>query len=72
MKKLTALLFAVALTLSMSSLSFAQDTGSGDKKMDKTDTMDKKDKKEKKEKKHKKEKKEKKEKKDDAKGGEMK
>jgi Spy/CpxP family protein refolding chaperone len=71
MKKVTALLFAVALTLSMSSLSFAQDAGSGDKKMD-DKKMDKMDKKEKKEKKHKKEKKEKKEKKDDAKGGEMK
>ena len=35
MKKLLTLLFAVALTLSMSSFALAQDAGSSDKTMDK-------------------------------------
>ena len=62
MKKLLALLFALALTVSMSSFAIAQDTMSSDK--------DKKA--DKKEKKAKKEKKEKKEKKDDMKKDDMK
>jgi Ni/Co efflux regulator RcnB len=66
MKKVIVLLFAMALTLSMTAL--AQDAGSTDKKAD----APKAEKKEKKAKKEKKESKEKKEKKDDAKGGEMK
>jgi mannitol-specific phosphotransferase system IIBC component len=66
MKKVIVLLFAMALTLSMTAL--AQDAGSTDKKAD----APKAEKAEKKEKKAKKEKKEKKEKKDDTKGGEMK
>ena len=64
MKKALALLFALALTASMSSFAFAQD------KMDKP--ADKKEDTKKKEKKAKKEKKEKKEKKDEMKSGEMK
>ena len=63
MKKVLALLFAMALTVSMAAV--AQDAGSTDKKADAPKA-------EKKDKKAKKEKKEKKEKKDDAKGGEMK
>jgi Ni/Co efflux regulator RcnB len=62
MKKLLTLLFAVALTLSLSSASFAQDAGSADKK----DEMKSEKKAEKKEKKAKK-KAEKKEKKDEMK-----
>lgn len=60
MKKLMALMFALALTVSMSSFAFAQDTMSGDKKTDKK--AEKKDKKAKKDKKDKKD-----EKKDDMK-----
>jgi len=46
MKKLLTLLFAVALTLSMSSFALAQDAGSSDKTMDKkADKADKADKK---------------------------
>lgn len=63
MKKMLALMFALALSVSMSSFPFAQD------KMDKP--ADKKEEK-KKDKKAKKEKKEKKEKKDETKGSEMK
>ena len=49
MKKLLTLLFAVALTLSMSSFALAQDAGSSDKTMDKkADKADKADKKAKK------------------------
>ena len=74
MKKVLALLFAMALTVSMTA--FAQDAGSADKKADapKEEKADKAEMKaeKKEEKKAKKEKKEKKEKKDDAKGGEMK
>ena len=68
MKKVIVLLFAMALTLSMTAL--AQDAGSTDKKADahKAEKAEKKEKKAKKEKKEKKDK----EKKDDAKGGEMK
>jgi len=51
MKKLLTLLFAVALTLSMSSFALAQDAGSSDKTMDKK--ADKGDKTEKKAKKSK-------------------
>jgi Ni/Co efflux regulator RcnB len=69
MKKVLTLLFAMALTLSMTA--FAQDAGTADKKAD-APKEQKADKAEKKEKKAKKEQKEKKEKKDDAKGGEMK
>ena len=66
MKKLLALLFAVALSISMSSFAFSQDKMSDDKKADKKeDKMAKKDKKE-----HKK--KEKKEKKDEMKKDEAK
>ena len=63
MKKLLTLLFAVALSISMSSFALAQDTASGDKPADKK--AEKKEKKEKKE--HKK--KEKKEKKEEKKEG---
>jgi uncharacterized protein YxeA len=62
MKKVLAMLFAFALTVSMSSFAFAQD------KMDKPAD----EKEEKKDKKAKKERKEKKEKKDDMKKDEMK
>lgn len=49
MKKLLALLFAVALSVSMSSFAFAQDAGTSDKPADKkADTKDKKKKKAKK------------------------
>jgi len=49
MKKLLTLLFAVALTLSMSSFALAQDAGSSDKTMDKkADKADKTEKKAKK------------------------
>ncbi|HKD04130.1 MAG TPA: hypothetical protein VKB77_16950 [Terriglobales bacterium] len=49
MKKLLTLLFAVALTLSMSSFALAQDAGSSDKPMDKkADKADKTEKKAKK------------------------
>jgi type IV secretory pathway VirB6-like protein len=68
MKKLLTLLFAAALTLSLSSVSFAQDAGSADKKDDaKTET--KADKKA--SKKAKKSKKEKTEKTDDMKKDDM-
>lgn len=68
MKKLLTLLFAVALSISLSSISFAQDTTSTDKPADqKADKAEKKEKKKKKEKKEKKE-----EKKDDMKSGEQK
>ena len=63
MKKLLTLLFAVALTVSMSGVSFAQDSGMDKDKTDKKEMK----KEEKKEKKMKKEKKAKKEKKDDMK-----
>jgi type IV secretory pathway VirB6-like protein len=65
MKKLLTLLFAAALTLSLSSVSFAQDTASADKKDDaKTETKAEK-------KASKKAKKSKKEKKDDMKKDDM-
>ena len=60
MKKLMALLFAVALSISLSSFAFAQDQGTADKSAPKKE--EKADKK-----KAKKEKKEKKDKKDDMK-----
>ena len=60
MKKLMALLFAVALSISLSSFAFAQDSGTADKPADKKEEKAEK-------KKAKKEKKEKKEKKDDMK-----
>ena len=62
MKKLLTLLFAAALTLSLSSVSFAQDAGSADKKDDAAKTETKTDKKA-----SKKSKKSKKEKTDDMK-----
>ena len=40
MKKLLTLMFAIALSLSLSSFAFAQDSG-GDKKMDKKEEMKK-------------------------------
>jgi hypothetical protein len=66
MKKLLTLLFAAALTLSLSSVSFAQDAGSADKKDDAAKTETKADKKA-----SKKAKKAKKEKKDDMKKDDM-
>jgi hypothetical protein len=68
MKKLLTLLFAAALTLSLSSVSFAQDTASADKKDDaKTETKAEK----KASKKAKKSKKDKAEKTDDMKKDDM-
>jgi hypothetical protein len=66
MKKLLTLLFAAALTLSLSSVSFAQDAGSADKKDDAAKTETKAEKKA-----NKKAKKSKKEKKDDMKKDDM-
>lgn len=65
MKKLLTLLFALALAVSLSSVTFAQDTGSADKK-DETKKAEKKEKKKKKKAEKKEEKKEEAPKQDEA------